>query len=63
MLGLGGEALRSSEVYTSIYRQISIILYLIYDTGRSRIGVGVPGAEPPEAQRFWAINYGQMSIF
>ena len=49
MLGPGGGGLRTSEVYTSIYRQMSIILYLICDTGRSRIGVG---AKPSEAQGF-----------
>ena len=36
--------------------QMSMLLYLICDTGRSRIGVG-SGGEPPEAQGFWAINY------
>ena len=46
MLGPGGGALRSSEVYTSIYRQMSIILYLICDTGRSRTGVGSRGRSP-----------------
>ena len=32
------------------------------DNGRSPIGVGVQGAEPQEAQGFWAINNCQMSM-
>ena len=49
MLGPGGGALRSSRVYTSIYRQMSIILYLICDTDRSRIGVGSRGGGPGDS--------------
>ena len=41
--------------------QMSMILYLSCDTGRSRICVGSRGGAP-EIQGFWAINYCQMSM-
>ena len=63
VLGPGAEPPEAQGSYTLNCRQTSIFSYLIYDTGRSRIGVGFQGAEPQEAQGFLAINYGQMSIF
>ena len=42
----------------SNYRQMSMLLNLICDTGRSRISVGSRRTDPPEAQGFWAtLNY------
>ena len=52
MFGPGGGAPEAQMLYTLNYRQMCLFLYLICDTGRSRIGVGVQGAEPPEAQSF-----------
>ena len=43
------------------YCQMSMLLYLSCDTGRSRIGVGSRG-EAPRSQGFWALNYRQMSM-
>ena len=42
---------------------MSIFYTLFVTLAGTRIGVSVQGAEHPEAQGFWAINYCQMSIF
>ena len=57
---------RSPRSLGDLYIKLSSeehILYLICDTGRVANWRGVQGAEPPEAQGFWAIHYDQMSIF
>ena len=47
MLGPGTEPSEAQGFWAINYGQMSIFLYLICDTGRSRIGVGSQEAEPP----------------
>ena len=61
MLGPGGGAPRSSGVLYIKLSSDEYILYLICDTGRSRIGVGFRGRSP-QILGFYTLNYRQMCI-
>ena len=52
VFGPGGGALEVQGVLYIKYRQMSIILYLIFGTGRSLIGVGSRGRSPQELRGF-----------
>ena len=62
VLGLGSGAPRSSGVLYIKSSSDEHILYLICDTGRTRIGVGYRGQSPRKLRGFGAINYCQISM-